>query len=62
MTRRSRLRETSSDNVSDPWWRETTLLYAARADADPVVKACLDAGTVDALALAFDCAGDRPSA
>jgi predicted NACHT family NTPase len=45
-----------TDNVSDPWWRETTLLYAARADADPLVKACLDAGTVIALALAFDCA------
>jgi hypothetical protein len=44
-----------ADGVSDPWWRETTLLYAARADADPVVKACLDAATVTALALAFDC-------
>jgi hypothetical protein len=44
------------DGVSDPWWRETTLLYTARADASPIVKACLDAATVTALALAFDCA------
>ena len=42
--------------VADPWWRETTLLYAARADADPIVAACLDSGTVTALALAFECA------
>jgi hypothetical protein len=45
-----------AEAVSDPWWRETTLLYAARSDADPIVEACLAAGTVSALALAFDCA------
>ncbi|MFA1538270.1 NACHT domain-containing protein [Actinomadura monticuli] len=44
------------DNVSDPWWRETTLLWAARADAGPVVKACLTARTVTALDLAYTCA------
>ena len=42
--------------VGDPWWRETTLLYTAQADADPIVAACLDSGTIPALALAFDCA------
>ncbi|WP_461012423.1 NACHT domain-containing protein [Streptomyces capparidis] len=42
-------------NVDDPWWRETTLLWAADADATPVVAACLASGTVRALALAFDC-------
>ena len=42
--------------VDDPWWRETTLLYTAHADADPIVAACLESGTVTALALAFDCA------
>lgn len=42
--------------VEDPWWRETTLLYAARADADAIVEACLKADTVPALALAVDCA------
>jgi predicted NACHT family NTPase len=31
--------------VEDNWWRETTLLYTATADADPIVRACLDNGT-----------------
>ncbi len=44
-----------ADNVDDPWWRETILLYAATADASPVVRACLDSGTITALTLAFDC-------
>ncbi|MFB4306788.1 NACHT domain-containing protein [Actinomadura sp. GTD37] len=43
------------DNVSDPAWRETTLLWAARADASPVVEACLEARTVTALSLAYAC-------
>jgi hypothetical protein len=42
--------------VDDVWWRETTLLYAARSDADPIVRACLESGSVTALSLAFDCA------
>ncbi|MER8155443.1 NACHT domain-containing protein [Streptomyces sp. NPDC094472] len=42
-------------NVDDDWWRETTLLYAARVDPAPVVEACLSSETVRALALAFDC-------
>lgn len=41
--------------VGDPWWRETTLLYVAGADADPIVQAGLDDGTIGALALAFEC-------
>ena len=45
-----------AETVGDPWWRETTLLYTAQADADPIVAACLDSGTIPALALAFDCA------
>lgn len=45
--------------VNDPWWRETTLLWAASRDASPVVQACLSSGTVAALSLAFDCA-DQP--
>ncbi len=45
-----------TSNVGDPWWRETTLLYAARADAGPIIEACLGSGRVSALALAFDCA------
>jgi hypothetical protein len=42
--------------VDDSWWRETILLYASGADADPVIAACLDSDSITALALAFDCA------
>jgi hypothetical protein len=45
-----------ADAVSDDWWRETTLLYVADADAGPIIRACLDADTVPAIVLAFDCA------
>jgi hypothetical protein len=50
-----------ADNVDDAWWHETILLYAATGDASPVVRACLDSGTIPALTLAFDCheAGDE---
>ncbi|GAA2475511.1 NACHT domain-containing protein [Winogradskya humida] len=41
--------------VDDPWWRETTLLYLAGADADPIVEAALRSGTPTALSLAFEC-------
>lgn len=44
--------------VDDPWWRETILLWAAGADATPVIKACLASATVRALTLAFDCANE----
>ncbi|CNE32512.1 putative NTPase (NACHT family) [Mycobacterium tuberculosis] len=46
------------DSVSDPWWRETTLLWAARADASPVVEACLAIRTITALNLAYACANE----
>jgi hypothetical protein len=49
------LLEALTTAVEDDWWRETTLLYAAAADADPVVQACLDNGSITALALAFHC-------
>ncbi|GAB2855646.1 NACHT domain-containing protein [Lentzea nigeriaca] len=42
--------------VEDVWWRETTLLYVARSDADAIVEACTASGSVAALSLAFDCA------
>ena len=44
-----------ADNVDDPWWHETILLYAATGDSSPIVRACLDNGTIPALTLAFDC-------
>lgn len=42
--------------VDEVWWRETTLLYCATGDADPIVRTALSEGTVTALSLAFDCA------
>ncbi|MFC6084459.1 NACHT domain-containing protein [Sphaerisporangium aureirubrum] len=46
-----------TENVDDPWWRETTRLWAAGADdATLVIAACIASGTVRALALALDCA------
>jgi hypothetical protein len=50
------LAETLTGAVDDPWWRETLLLYAATADADEIVRACLDSATPLTLTLAFDCA------
>jgi hypothetical protein len=47
--------ESLAGNVSNPWWHETILLYAATSDASPIVRACLDSGTIPALTLAFDC-------
>lgn len=44
------------DGVDDVWWRETTLLYAARSDADEIVQACLNSSSVAAFLLAYDCA------
>jgi hypothetical protein len=41
--------------VEDVWWRETLLLYAATANADPIIEACLRRNTITTLALAFDC-------
>lgn len=49
------LTDVLTDAVDDVWWRETTLLYAARSDADPIIRACLDSDSVTALSLAFDC-------
>jgi hypothetical protein len=48
-----------ADKVHDSWWRETTLLYAARAEADEIVEACLRSATVTALSLAFDCVDQK---
>ncbi len=53
------LAQTLVKAVDDHWWRESILLYAAIADADQVVRACLDTGTIRALTLAFDCAESR---
>ncbi|HEC84868.1 MAG TPA: NACHT domain-containing protein, partial [Thioploca sp.] len=41
--------------VNNSWWHETLRLYAAQADATPLVQACLDNNRVTALTLAADC-------
>lgn len=41
--------------VSDSWWHETLLLYAAQGDATSLVRACLDVNSLPALTLAADC-------
>jgi hypothetical protein len=48
--------QTLADAIYDPWWREVTLLYAARAEGDLIVKACLNSGSIPTLSLAFDIA------
>ncbi|GAA1016808.1 hypothetical protein Aple_042960 [Acrocarpospora pleiomorpha] len=49
------LRQLLTGNVDDPWWREASLLWAADSDSTPLIEACLDSGTIRALALAFAC-------
>ncbi len=45
------------ETVNDTWWAETTRLYAARADATAIIRACLreDPPSAPALSLAMDC-------
>ncbi|MFN0112319.1 MAG: NACHT domain-containing protein [Blastocatellia bacterium] len=47
--------------VGNSWWHETLRLYAAKGNATPIVRACLDAGNVAALTLAADCLEEAPS-
>ena len=44
-----------AETVGDAWWAETTLLYAAMSNADPIIQACLNDNSASALALALDC-------
>ncbi|SFR10752.1 NACHT domain-containing protein [Lentzea waywayandensis] len=54
--REKHLGEVLTTTVDDVWWRETSLLYVARSDADQIVESCVSSGSVAALSLAFDCA------
>jgi hypothetical protein len=40
--------------IVDSWWHETLRLYAAQANATPLVNACLEMNTIDSLTLAAD--------
>lgn len=43
-------------DIASPWWRETFLLYAAIADATPIVEVCLaQAASPSIVALAAQC-------
>ncbi|MEV0648405.1 NACHT domain-containing protein [Phytomonospora sp. NPDC050363] len=44
--------------IDESWWYETTLLWAAGADATRVVEACIAKGTAQALRLALACASE----
>lgn len=46
--------------VAQTWWHETLRLYAAQADATPILTACLDVGSLFALTLAADIMDERP--
>lgn len=49
------------DHVTDSWWHETLLLYAAQTDATPIIEACLNnekQSDINALLLAIDCAAE----
>jgi hypothetical protein len=42
-------------NVEDSWWHETIRLYAAQSNATPVIRACIESGSVVALTLGAEC-------
>jgi len=46
------------DQVNDPWWRETILLYCAQADASRIITACLKSSNATALSLAIECVNE----
>ncbi len=50
-------------HVDDTWWHEVIRLYCARAEATPIINACLQRATasVPALVLALECAGEALS-
>ncbi|WP_157975189.1 NACHT domain-containing protein [Glycomyces dulcitolivorans] len=45
-------------NISSGWWRNTTILWAAQTDPEPVIAACQHQGGGDAWELAIDCANE----
>lgn len=51
------LKQVLVDQIESSWWREAIILYCNRADASPIIKACLTgrALTVPILQLALEC-------
>src|SRR5690349_18339198 len=54
--RQHNLQDELLESADDLWWHEVILLYVAHADAEAVVRACLDRQTMGALAVAFEAA------
>ena len=54
---RQRLEEELIAQVGNSWWHETLRLYAAQADATPIIEACIadNPPVVSALMLAIEC-------
>ncbi len=51
------LKQVLVDQIESSWWRETIVLYCNRADASPIIKACLTGKpfSVPILQLALEC-------
>ncbi|MBP0010871.1 MULTISPECIES: NACHT domain-containing protein [unclassified Roseofilum] len=47
-------------NWQESWWRETILLYAAQVNPNPFLKALINVGTSESVALAYDCIQETP--
>lgn len=47
--------------VSDEWWRETLILYAAKADASDICEAALTQGSAASWSLAYQCLSEAVS-
>lgn len=54
---RHKLEQELSNQIADSWWHETIRLYAAQADASPIIEACLAGHPIEvpALVLAIEC-------
>ncbi|MEE4541866.1 NACHT domain-containing protein [Streptomyces sp. V4-01] len=50
-----------TEQILNPSWYGTILMWSAMADASPVIEACLDVGTPPVLALARRCAEVSPA-
>jgi hypothetical protein len=44
-----------TSHLQEEWWHETIRLYCAQADATPLIEACLNVSSIEALILALEC-------
>ncbi|MBP0029849.1 NACHT domain-containing protein [Roseofilum sp. Guam] len=57
---RTKQEELLIQNWQESWWRETILLYAAQVNPNQFLKALINIGTSEAVALAYDCIQETP--